>query len=336
MKLLHYLTTAAALSTSTLALDVLLPLYTYPGGTTSLPDWQAAVDAIKANPTIHFYVILNPNNGPTGSGCDLTYGCNRDWTTGIAKLTALPNAQTLGYVYTRYGDTAQRSVAAIKADINNWAAWATAPTWDAAVTANIKVHGIFFDETGPTAATTALYRNLTTYARSTFGARAYATVLNPGGQVDRNAEAALFSYCSAIVLQETCWTSAVSTDCPAGTVPFSYAALKAGSGLPYDAGLRGKTSVLVHQFHGAAPTADNATLLAQLKGVAGLGLHSTYFTSADWSRTTVAPAPVGVFAALLKQARSAVAARSAVPGEGAEGVGFADSTRQWVGKPGWD
>ena len=131
--------TLGGLATAVLArTEIMLPLYAAPGGTdTFTKEWSATIDAIKQNPDMHFYVVINPNNGPkntstpdNGGKCNvhtngafdeyLEHGCNRDYSTNIAKLNALPNVQTVGYIYTRYGDQSNRSIAEIQEDIAEW------------------------------------------------------------------------------------------------------------------------------------------------------------------------------------------------------------------------
>lgn len=120
--------------------EIMLPLYAGPGGSTTSAEWNATIDAVRRNPDMHFYVVINPNNGPkntsspgNGGGCNvhtnekpgdfdayIEHGCNRDYSTNIAKLNALPNVQTVGYIYTRYGDQSNRSIAEIQEDIAEW------------------------------------------------------------------------------------------------------------------------------------------------------------------------------------------------------------------------
>ncbi|KAK3328153.1 Spherulation-specific family 4-domain-containing protein [Cercophora scortea] len=268
--------------------QVLLPLYAYPGGAQMSPEWQAAVDAISSNPGLHFFVVINPNNGPqsssdTANGGQCTapsdanyveHGCNLDWTTNVDKINALPNAQTIGYVRTGYGS---RSAPDVKADITEWAAWNTAKTWD-----------------------------IITFAKNSFQAKGVqpGVVMNPGSNIDADYEADIFGMVTAVVLRETCWTD-VSTgaggDCPEPYTPFNYKTLSSGAGLPYDSSFMSKSAVIVHQFHGP-PTASNATLQEQVAGIVGLGLHSTYFTSGSWKTTIATPATIGAFSEFLTQA----------------------------------
>lgn len=301
--------------------DILLPLYVYPGGAGSAtPDWQAAVDAIKSNPETHFYVIINPNDGPLGTSdptgnnggyCNagpdgIPHGCNRDWTTHLGAINALPNAQTLGYVYTSYGNTSGRSTADVEGDVLEWSQWDTAPTWAAGATANISIYGIFFDEVSSSASSAPFYRDLATYANQTFDAKSpadrglYSVFMNPGTNPDRDFEAALFNMSSAVVTQEACFTTRPSSDCPLPYTPFNSQSLAPGNGLPYDLDLLGQSSILVHGF--ADPGgATVATLCKQIEGVISLGVHSTYFTTGGWNTTTSTPATIGMVAHLISE-----------------------------------
>lgn len=324
---MRYLVPAAAIVAVALATEVMLPLYVYPGNATyTTPDWAAAVDAIRDNPDTHFYVVINPNNGPKNTSdpsgnndgyCNVAgdpnyidHGCNRDWTTHLAAINKLDNAQTIGYVYTRtgYGETNKtRNTTAIKQDILEWSLWDTAPTWDEGETANISIHGIWFDEVSPSESSAAEMLDLASYANSTFGARnssgqgPYSVIMNPGVNPDRDYEATLFGMASAVVTRETCFTSETNGDCPGTYTPFNYTDLAPGNGLPYDTALMAQTVVIVHEFRGP-PVATNATLRRQIQGVVGLGIHSTYFTGGNWHETTVAPATIGTVADMLTQA----------------------------------
>jgi hypothetical protein len=70
--------------------------------------------------------------------------------------------QTIGYVYTSYG---QRPLADVKADIQKYLKW-------------YNVNGFFFDETLADATREAYYTNLANYVRSI--KPSYLVVLNPG------------------------------------------------------------------------------------------------------------------------------------------------------------
>lgn len=318
----------------------MVPLYVYPGNSTyTNPDWSAAVAAIKANPSVHFYIVVNPNNGPKNTSdpsgynegyCNvkddpnyIPHGCNRDWTTHLGAITKLSNAQTIGYVYTQYG---QRDADEVKADIAEWAAWEKAGTWTADETADISIHGLWFDEVGSDPGNQTYLLDLINYANETFSDRSsskkakrgssdddYTVVLNSGPLANATYEAELFNMASAVVLKETCYTSNpsisnVSWDCPEPYSPFTYSSLTAGDGLPHDSAFLPQTVVIVHQFVGP-PAATIETLTEQIDGVVAMGLHSTYFTGGSWHQTTVQPATIGNVSELLAAAQPSSAGR---------------------------
>lgn len=323
---------ALAASTVLAATNVMVPLYVYPGNTSwTNPAWSAAVAAVKANPALHFYLVINPNSGPSntsdpsgfnGGYCQvyndtnyIPHGCNRDWTTHLASLNKRSNAQTIGYVYTSYG---ARALDDVKADILEWAEWATAPTWTEGAEANIKMHGLWFDEIGSDSGNYSYYQELVTYANETFASAgpknrgAYTVVLNAGPVPNATYEAQLFHLASAVVTKETCYTSdpaasGVTWDCPAPYTPFAVANLSAGHGLPHDPALLPQTVVIVHQFTGP-PNATVQMLQDQIDGVVELGLHSTYFTSGSWHNTTLEPATIGAVGDMLNVANGNAAA----------------------------
>lgn len=319
--------------------EVMVPLYVYPGNSTwTNPDWAAAVQAIKSNPDLHFYVVINPNSGPkntsdpsglNGGYCNvaadpnyIAHGCNRDWTTHLAAINKLGNAQTIGYVYTSYGE---RPAADTRADILEWSQWDRAGTWTEGETADITMHGLWFDEIGTGAGNASAYQDLVAYANATFAARDgrsspgrdYSVVLNPGPVPDPAYEARLFGMASAVVTKETCYTSDpavanVTWDCPEPYAPFAAAGLTEGDGLPHDPAYLPQTVVIVHQFVGP-PAADMQSLQDQIDAVVRLGVHSTYFTSGSWHQTTLAPATIGTVGKLLAVANGA-AGRAGVRG----------------------
>lgn len=319
----------AALAAIALArTDVMVPLYVYPGNTTwTNPNWEAAVDAIKGNPHLHFYVVINPNSGPlntsdpsgyNGGYCNvdnedyIPHGCNRDWTTHLAAISKLSNAQTVGYVYTRYG---QRPADEVKADILEWSKWDKEGTWDANKEADISIHGLWFDEIGASSVNASLYQDLVTYANETFEAKGkskgkYTVILNAGDVPDDpDYEAQLFNMASAVVTKETCYTTdpdadGVSWDCPMPYAPFEVSNLTSGNGLPHNSAFLPQTVVIVHQFRG--PTnASMQMLTEQIEGVVDLGIHSTYFTSGSWHNTTEMPATIENVAKIMSTANDA-------------------------------
>ncbi|CAL8584145.1 hypothetical protein XPA_009750 [Xanthoria parietina] len=92
------------------AIDILLPLYLYPG--------DAATACGPGTPSL----LTDPN-----------------LITGISKLNAYPNVRTLGYVLTGYG---HRANTAVTADVDIYASWSASHPGDA----DIHLDGIYFDE----------------------------------------------------------------------------------------------------------------------------------------------------------------------------------------------
>ncbi|KAK6063636.1 hypothetical protein SCUP515_12270 [Seiridium cupressi] len=62
---------------------------------------------LHAHGNLHFYWVINPTNGPTKRSnpfFHFKHRYNKDWTTAIARLNALDNAQGIGYVSTSYNN----------------------------------------------------------------------------------------------------------------------------------------------------------------------------------------------------------------------------------------
>ncbi|EPS36433.1 hypothetical protein H072_10024 [Dactylellina haptotyla CBS 200.50] len=73
---------------------------------------------------IHWTIIINPSDGPGDK-------LNSDYNGNLRRLSAAPNVDTVGYVFTDYG---RRSIADVEADVAKYAGWGL-------------LNGIFFDET---------------------------------------------------------------------------------------------------------------------------------------------------------------------------------------------
>jgi hypothetical protein len=99
------------------ATGIVIPLYTYPGGT-----WNTVVETKKAHPDVPIVAIVNPASGPGGSR-------DSNYVSGIGKLKDA-GVIVIGYVSTAYTN---RALSAVKSDIDKWASW-------------YDVDGIFFDE----------------------------------------------------------------------------------------------------------------------------------------------------------------------------------------------
>ncbi|KAH6655068.1 Spherulation-specific family 4-domain-containing protein [Truncatella angustata] len=282
--------------------NIMLPFYVYP----TQPDWQATIDTVNAHPNLHFYLVVNPSNGPTNSTPDpyfnYTHGYNTDWTTGVAKLNNLANAQTIGYVSTSYNNGKNnRTREAVIADIDNWSQWKEQQS-DNSPNANISIHGIWFDETSVDRENYEFYQNLTAHARQAFNASEapqYTSVLNTGVAPDPAYERELFDLADVVVTRETCWqynSTENAAECPMPYVHYDVATLKNSSGLPNHTDLYPKASVIVHYVR-PEPAVDATILADQIKRTVELGIHSLYFTSAKlWNMTTIGPATVGAVA----------------------------------------
>ncbi len=128
---------------------IMVPLYTYPGGT-----WDQVIETKNDHPDVPIAAIVNPASGP-GSGQDSNYA------SGIARLQSA-GVIVLGYVSTAYTN---RDLSAVKADMDSWNSWYP------------DVDGIFFDEQTNWAGQEWYYEQADSYAKSkgfTF------TVGNPG------------------------------------------------------------------------------------------------------------------------------------------------------------
>ncbi|CAG8959326.1 hypothetical protein HYFRA_00013096 [Hymenoscyphus fraxineus] len=108
---------------------VLVPLYIYP---ISDRTYDPLHNAIQAHPKLNFTVIINPSSGPGSSPLP-----DSSYTPEIQKLNAFSNVRTVGYVRTGYGS---RNISEVLADVNTYSGWASNQS------ANIAMHGIFFDE----------------------------------------------------------------------------------------------------------------------------------------------------------------------------------------------
>ena len=143
---------------------VALPLYIYPASGA----WDLVFEAIVANPSVHFDVIVNPHNGPGGPVPDVNY------ITNISKLNSYSNVTSFGYVHTSWGG---RSVEHITVDIDTY------ESWSAYKDADIHVGGIFFDEAPTTLSCLTYMREIYQHTKSTL-TRGDTVWTNPGTVVD--------------------------------------------------------------------------------------------------------------------------------------------------------
>ncbi|KAL8917613.1 MAG: hypothetical protein Q9208_007841 [Pyrenodesmia sp. 3 TL-2023] len=190
------------------SIDILLPLYLYPGQDASA--WSDIFSTISTHPDANFQVIVNPNSGPGTS----SFPTDTNYIAGIAKLNSYPNVQTVSYVYTLYGN---RDAALVKADIDVYASWAS---YDGG--ADIAIGGIFFDEVSsePTGEIYDYYAALAAHARTKIPAG--KVVFNPGYR----APVQLFEYCDTMVEFEGSLASYTSEDI-LGQIPEGFEAKSA-------------------------------------------------------------------------------------------------------------
>ena len=147
--------------------SILLPLYVW----VNTPDWNNAVAAIDAYPTVQWQVIINPHSGP---GTNMSYPSNPDYLAGIAQMNSKPNVQTLGYVDTGAG--VKKSISAVESEVAVYARWASYKRSD------ISIHGIYFDDVSNKDDQTVYdyMSEITTYAFNSMPSSDTRVVYNPG------------------------------------------------------------------------------------------------------------------------------------------------------------
>ncbi|KAL8728276.1 MAG: hypothetical protein Q9166_005517 [cf. Caloplaca sp. 2 TL-2023] len=162
------------------SLNILLPLYLYPGPDASA--WSDVFSTISSHPSVQFEVVVNPNSGPGTT----SYPTDPNIIAGIAKLNSYPNVHTVGYVLTGHGS---RDMATINADVDVYAKWASYED------ADIHIGGIYLDEVSSeaTSANYAYYQSVAAHARSSIPAS--HVVFNPGYRAPQQ----LFAYCDTMV-----------------------------------------------------------------------------------------------------------------------------------------
>lgn len=130
------------------AAGIMVPLYTYPGGT-----WDKVVKTKNDHPNVPVVAIVNPASGPGGSK-------DSNYVSGIGKLKDA-GVIVIGYVSTAYTN---RALSAVKADIDKWNNW-------------YDIDGIFFDEQTNWSGKEWYYKEASNYAESK---ELDFTVGNPG------------------------------------------------------------------------------------------------------------------------------------------------------------
>ncbi len=119
------------------AAGIMVPLYTYPGGT-----WERVIETKNDHPSVPIVAIVNPASGPGGSR-------DSNYVSGIKDLKDA-GVIVLGYVSTAYTG---RSLDAVRSDIDKWASW-------------YDVDGIFFDEQTNWSGGESYYTQAGNYAES--------------------------------------------------------------------------------------------------------------------------------------------------------------------------
>ena len=137
--------------------QILLPLYIYPNWYEA--DNYAWADVTSAAQQVPILAIINPNNGPDGNSP------NQDYLRGLQDLKQA-NVDTLGYVYTLYGD---RPLPEVKQDIDLYYQ-------------HFGVQGIFLDESASSVSKIAYYQDIYRYIKAKD--KTSQVVINPGTHTD--------------------------------------------------------------------------------------------------------------------------------------------------------
>ncbi|MCJ1312754.1 hypothetical protein MMC25_006430 [Agyrium rufum] len=156
---------------------ILFPLYFDP----MKGKWDVLIAAAKANPSVTFQAIINPDDGPGGIACPPS-----DYIDVTSYQNRIPNTKTLGYVYT----TNKYDCGTSETDICPcaWPYMALTQNWATAGCttknqADTHIDGIFFDE-APFSPSYATYmRNVTNLVKSSF-TKGNTVVFNSGEIVD--------------------------------------------------------------------------------------------------------------------------------------------------------
>lgn len=162
---------------------ILFPLYVYPTSTTT---WNPLVTAANSYPSVDFYAIVNPNNGPGGAACPAS-----DYADAIATLNAVDNIHVLGYVHTAYEYTCNEICTCsapygeLAANISTYQAWPSTCT-AGSTGAALSVDGIFIDEAPTDSSCYTYMENATALVKSaaTTSGSDTTLVFNPGAAVD--------------------------------------------------------------------------------------------------------------------------------------------------------
>ncbi|KAJ5773132.1 Spherulation-specific family 4 [Penicillium paradoxum] len=169
IQFLHFVATVLALASTVVSTGLLVPLYSWPGTNA----WNTIYDSIAAHPSVRFYLIINPENGP-GAG---EYPEDA-YITAIAKLNSYSNTRVLGYTHTEYGSRAR---AEVEKDIAVYAKWSSYKSQ------NIGLTGIFFDEapSGGDPSHLAYFQHL---SQTTKESGLNTVIFNPGVKIVADVE----------------------------------------------------------------------------------------------------------------------------------------------------
>ncbi|KAL8953348.1 MAG: hypothetical protein Q9222_000810 [Ikaeria aurantiellina] len=160
------------------AIDIILPLYLYPGEDASA--WSNVFSTISSHPTVQFEVVVNPNSGPGTT----SYPSDANVIAGISKLNSFPNVHLVGYVLTGW---ASRSNTTVNAEVDVYAKWAS---YDGA---DLHIGGIYFDEVSVDPRDIAHYQSLSEHAG--FAIPSGRVTFNPGTRAPEQ----LFAHCDTMV-----------------------------------------------------------------------------------------------------------------------------------------
>ena len=154
---------SAAFASSSPALGIVIPLYTYPTSST----WSQVIQAKQAYPNVPIIAIINPDSGP-GPSQDSNY------VQGIQALQAA-GVTVYGYVDTAYaGD----SISSVEANVNLYVSW-------------YHVNGILFDDMNNQVGYESYYATLGSYV-SSLGLKSMG---NPGTSVPTSFIGTLDALC---------------------------------------------------------------------------------------------------------------------------------------------
>ncbi|KAK5626347.1 hypothetical protein RRF57_002062 [Xylaria bambusicola] len=276
MSLLRAAASALLAASSVAATGVLLPLYVYPSAeyNDGAANWKPVVDAAAATSNVPWLVVVNPADGPGGTG--LPGNDDVNYISGLTQLNALANVQTIGYVHTEYGTS---SMDVLQSNITKWASWGSSSS-------DTAVQGIFFDESSTNSFE---YLNTAiTFTRTAFGNQQIKTVCNFGSAVKATE---FYTICDVVIVFESALND---PNYPVYESTTTIAANTPG------AGYHDQAAVIVHDYVGTSAdgrTADTTLLHTYIQEARDADLGWLYFCSGGYNSVTTGPATVGALAA---------------------------------------